>query len=136
MTKADGGAVLLLALFSMSLISFLSVAFLDITTIEQQITTNQIRETQAIQIAEAGIEQKIYEICYLSQNVWSKKLVDEFPKNSGHKYTVTVDAGAFPLIVLTSAGKIGSFQKTVEAGVRIKGLPLSYSAAIDYWKEP
>ena len=133
--RRNKGIALILALFSMLFISLIVVAFLDIATIDQLIATNQIRDAQTTYIVDAGIEYKIYQIRWLPPRIWRRTLNAEFPAGSGNTYSVSVDASGFPVVILTSVGTVGDFQRTIEVGVAASGTPLSYTVIIDYWKE-
>ena len=123
------GVALILALFTMLFISLIVVAFLDIATIDQQIATNQIRDSQAGFIADAGVETAVYELRL--DNTYNGTVGDvEFPSGSGNTYNVDIDGNT-----ITSTGTVGDFSQTVEADFSIRGSSPPYTVKINSWKE-
>ena len=127
--RENKGVALILALFTMLFISLIVVAFLDIATIDQLIATNQIRDSQAGFIADAGVETAIYEL--RQDNTYTGTGVDiEFPSGSGNTYNVTVSGST-----ITSTGTIGDFSRTVEVDFLLIDSFFPYTVRINSWKE-
>jgi len=124
------GIALILALFSMLFISLLVVAFLDTATIEQQILTNYVRTTQATFIADAGVEQAIYELRQDSGYSGTGGDV-EFPSGTGNTYNVVVSGGD----TITSTGTVMGFERSIEATYSSMGALAPYQVIIDTWKD-
>lgn len=126
------GIALILALFTLLFVSLLVVAFLDMATIDQQITTNQIRDLQASFIADAGVETAIYELkAQEEEGDYSGTGGDvEFPSGSGNTYNVSVSDST-----ITSIGTIGDFSHTIEVDFSLTGGSSPYTVMIDTWKE-
>lgn len=123
------GIALILALFTMLFISLIVVAFLDIATIDQLIATNQIRDSQASFIADAGVETAIYGL--RSDNTYPGTVGDvEFPSGSGNTYNVSVSGST-----ITSIGTVGDFSQTVEVDFSLTGSSPPYTVKINSWKE-
>lgn len=127
--RNEKGIALLLTLFIMAFLSLIATAFFDVLTIEQQIATNQIREMQAVFIADAGVETAVYELRQNSN--WSGTGGDvEFPSGSGNTYNVSASGGT-----ITSTGTVSNFSSTIEAGFSSSGSSAPYTVLIDTWKE-
>ena len=58
----EKGIALILALFSLAFVALLVVVFVDTVTIDQQIVTNQVKDTQAMFLADAGVEYAVYKL--------------------------------------------------------------------------
>ena len=113
----------------MLFISLIVVAFLDIVTIDQKIATNQIWDSQASFIADAGVETAIYELRL--DNTYSGTGGDvEFPSGSGDTYNVTVSGS-----IITSTGTIGDFSRTVEVNFSLTPSSPLHTVKINSWKE-
>jgi len=125
------GQALLLAIFSLIIISLLVTAFLELTTIDLQIITNHLTKNQALYLADAGIE---YAISQLRTNSNWKKTPQpiELPPGSGNTYDVTYESvsGKINSVARLTSGE----QISLEAKVRIKGTA-PYEVKIIYWRE-
>lgn len=119
----------MLVLFILTFMSLLIIAFFDIITIEQQISTYQIRDLQAMHIADAGIETAVYELRQDSNYSGTGGDV-LFPDGSGNSYNVIVVGNT-----MTSTGTMGSFTRTLEATYTLRGSPAPFTVVIDTWKE-
>ena len=128
MEKKEGIA-LILAMFTMLFVSVLVVALLDMVTIDQKISTNQIRSLQATYIADAGVEEAIYQL--RQDDDWSGTGGDvEFPSGSGNSLNVSVSDTA-----ITSTGTIGDFTKVLNVDFLLSGSSSPYQVLIDKWEE-
>ncbi len=128
------GAALVVALIVMSVLALLTIASLDMLTVNVQIVGNHARELRAAYIADAGVEDAIDTL--RDTPSWDTGLTNvEFPTDSGNTYTVAIDNSAYPLVVITSTGTISSFQRSLEVQVKMTGSSSPYSAAVMYWKE-
>jgi len=116
------------------MLSLLTVSSLEMLTLNIQIANNHIHDLQALYIADAGIEDAIDRL--RDNPSWDAGLSDvEFPVSSGNTYTVTIGNSGYPSIVITSAGTVSNFQRSLEAQVEITGSSLPYLITITYWKE-
>lgn len=146
--KNQEGVALLMAIFALFFITLLIVAFLDITTIDLQIIKNQTTSLKALYIADAGIEDAIYEL--RQDKGWGAAgFTDkEFPSGSGNSYTVTVSTlqtigtppNEFYIKTLTSTGTVSSgtttAQRRIEAQTLVTGRTAgAYKVRISSWKE-
>jgi len=118
--KHENGVALLISLFVLFISSVLIVAFLDSLTTDLQITKNQASAIKATYIAEAGLEDSLYELKQDSH--WDTGFVNKtFPDGSGSSYTVTIDNSGYPDITITSTATLASgYQRTITATVEIQ----------------
>jgi type II secretory pathway component PulK len=126
------GAALLLAIFSLIIISLLVTAFLELTTIDLQIISNHLMRNQALYIADAGIEYAISQL-RINKN-WKQTLRPiELPVGSGNTYDVTYSSVSGKI---NSMAKLASGQEiTLEAKVSVKTGTPAYAVKIIYWRE-
>ena len=133
------GVVLLLTAFLILFMSIFVIGFLEVATTETEIMRNHSLSNNALYIAEAGIEDAIYTLRQAGNHHWDEGFTDKvFPAGSSSSYTVTVDNGDYPTIVITSTGTVsGTFQRQVEAEISISGPPVAapYPISINQWKE-
>jgi Tfp pilus assembly protein PilX len=130
----EQGSALILTLLILMVMSILIISALELLSTDLQIIDNHLRDIQATYIADAGIEDAIYE---LTQNFnWSTGFTDkEFPSGSGSIYTVTVENN-YPLVTITSTSTVSGIQRTIEAQVEVYGSTSPpYSVKVIYWKE-
>jgi len=129
MKYAQEGIALILALFTLTFVSLLSVAFLDIVTIDQQITTNYIKGMRSGFLADAGVETAVFEL-RKNENYTGTGGEVEYPRRSGNTYDVSVSGNT-----ITSTGNVEGFSSTVEAGfILTPGSPRN-KVIIDTWEE-
>lgn len=123
---------LLLAIFSLILISLLVTAFLQVTTTDLQIIANHLAKNRALYIADAGIEYAIAQL--RTDNNWKKTPHPiELPAGSGNTYDVTYTelSGKINSKARLAAGK----EISLEAKVSINsGTPVN-NVKIIYWRE-
>ena len=120
----------MLALFTLMIISLLGVAFLENTTIDLQIVSNQLKSNQALYIADAGVE---YAVSRLRISKSSFSQVVTFPAGSGNTYNVTYSSSSG---IITSTATLASGEGvTLEARVSLTGAVTPYSVKISYWRE-
>lgn len=127
--KNRRGAILLMTVFIIALGAILIIGFLQLSLADLQIVRNHHYSLRALYIAEAGVEDAMYE---LTQD---KNWNDGFTNKAfaGETYTVTITAIDSKTKVIDSAGTVdGSFQRHLEVQVSISG---SDPPVIDYWKE-
>ena len=79
---------LILAMFAMLFVALLVTAFLDMATIDQQITTNTIRGLQAQYLADAGVETAVYNLRNNTNYNGTSGIINH---TSGCNYSFTVD---------------------------------------------
>ena len=128
----EKGVALILALFTMLFLSLIVVAFLDALTIDQQITTNDIRTLEATYIADAGVEMAVYELRQDETYAGTGGDV-EFPAGSGNTYNVTVDP-ALASQGIVSIGMVGGFSKTIQVGYLIDIRSPYNRVKLDTWE--
>ena len=127
------GVALLLALFTLLLVSLLVVAFYEVTTIDLQITSNHLKKNQALYIADAGIE---YAISRLRNSRLDFSQGIEFPSGSGNNYNVNVTSLGISGKIILSTGTLVSGQAVrLEAKVSVLGANPPYRVKIIYWRE-
>ncbi len=116
--KQESGVALIISLFVLFLSSVLIVAFLGSLTTDLQITKNQVSALEATYIAEAGVEDALYEL--KQDSSWNAGFTNKtFPDDSGSIYTVTISG--YPEITITSTATLASgYQHTVTATVEIQ----------------
>jgi Tfp pilus assembly protein PilX len=126
--KNKKGIALILALFTLLFISLLVVAFLDMITIDQKITTNQIRDLQASFIADAGVERAIYNLRQDDEHSGTGGDVSGPAPGSAYNVVVSDDT-------ITSTGTFKGFSHTLEVKYKLtESEPLNI-VKIDTWKE-
>ncbi len=133
---SERGAVLLLTVFALAILSVLVAALLEITTTDLEIIRNHLCSTKALYIADAGIANALYELRqdYNWSAGWPGGVT--FPEGSSGSYTVTV-TNNYPSVTIVSAGKWGGFERKAEVEVAVSGPPQSppYPVRVIYWKE-
>ena len=125
------GVALLLALFTLIIISLLLISFLELTTTDLQIVSNHLTRDEALYIADAGVE---YAVSQLRNNKnWQvSNETTPFPSGSSNTYAVTypVDSG-----IIRSTGRlITGGQVTLEVKVSVTG-NAPYKVKIIYYRE-
>ena len=126
------GAALLLAIFSLIIISLLVTAFLEFTTIDLQIISNHLMRNQALYIADAGIEYAISQL-RINKN-WKQTLRPiELPVGSGNTYDVTYSSVSGK--INSKATLVSGQEVTLEAKVSVKTGASFYAVKIIYWRE-
>ncbi|MCK5451712.1 MAG: hypothetical protein KAI70_08100 [Candidatus Omnitrophica bacterium] len=121
------GIALILALFSLAFISLLVVIFVDTVTIDQQIVTNQVKDTQTLFLADAGVE---YAVCKLkADNTYDTDADSDgivYPTDAGDYDSDTLNTGSYKVGIpfgaalpktITSEGVSGDFSRTLEVVV-------------------
>jgi len=95
----NNGSVFLITLFVVAMMSAVVIGMLQMTTEEIQLMRNQIWATQALTIAEAGLNDALAEI--RSDDEWD----DEFEDKSfaGGSYSVDIDSD-LPDVTIESTG--------------------------------
>jgi len=123
--KNRKAVALLLALFSLVIVSLLLFAFFEATTTDLQIANNHLSRSQAYYIAEAGIE---YGVSVLRNSKANFSQVLEFPPGSGNTYSVTYSSVSGKI---TSIGSLASGgQVTLETKVAVLGASSPYQVKI------
>ena len=125
------GVALLLALFTLVIISLLAIAFLETTAIDLQIVSNQLNRNKALYIADAGIEDAVSRIRIRNRG-FSNQVV-QLPSGSGNTYNVTYVLASG---IITSTGTLVSGGHVdLEAKVSVTGSS-PFTVKILYWREP
>lgn len=111
----NNGSVMLIAIFTIALLSAIVIGMLEMNTEELQLMRNQIFAVYAIAVAEAGLNDAFAEI--RNNDAWTTGFTDK-AFNSG-LYTVTV-AGSLPDRTVTSTGTSSEgFIARVEADITV-----------------
>ncbi len=111
------GSVMLIAVFVIALLSSLVIGMLQINTEEIQLMQNQMNATQALAVAEAGLNDVFSEL--RMDNNWSRGFADK--SFGSHAYTVTV-SGSPPDLTIESTGTSSQgFVAKVAADIKIGG---------------
>lgn len=127
--KSRRGAVLLMTVFIIALGAALIIGFLQISTTDLQIARNTQYSTRALYIAEAGIEDALYEL--VLNKLWNAGFTNK--AFAGDTYTVTiVNNHPNPSVIDSTSTAGGSFQRHLQVQVTISG---SNPPVINYWKE-
>jgi len=113
------GAVLLIAIFAMLIVSSLVVLLLNMATTEMAITRNQIGLNKVLYVADAGIQ---HALAIIRQDpTWRAGIptpgVEFPPGSSGSGYIVNVAEGVEDEIIITATGTVGGLSKTLRATV-------------------
>jgi len=126
------GVALLLALFTLLIIALLVVAFLETTTIDLQIVSNQLNRNKALYIADAGVE---YAVSCLKSSKANVTYSAQLPLGSGDTYSVTYVSSSG---IITSTGTLVSGESVkLEAKVSVTGAGtgIPYGVKILSWQE-
>jgi Tfp pilus assembly protein PilX len=122
------GSVMLIAIFVIALMTTLVVGIAQMNTEQIQIIQNQIYATDALCIAEAGLNDAFSEI--RDDNEWNSSLNKSY---SGGGYKVKVD-GSPPYVTITSTGtNAKGFIAEVQADITVGGAG-PYVIRIDEYK--
>ena len=127
--KRDQGSVMLLAVFVIALLSALVTGILQLNTEEIQLMQNHVYASQALAVAEAGLNDALSEI--RADDEWDSGFTN---KPFGyHTYTVTV-SGSLPDLEIESTGTSSQgFVARVEAKITV-GPASPYVVRIDsFW---
>ena len=124
------GVALLLALFTLIIISLLLLSFLELATTDLQIVSNHLTRDEALYTAEAGVEDAIVRLTNSKADFSSGPI--EFPSGSANTYNVTYSSSSGKI---TSVGSLGSGQAvTLEVKVSVTGNS-PYKVKIIYYRE-
>lgn len=124
------GVALLLALFTLLIISLLVVAFLEVTTSDLQIVSNHLNRNKALYIAEAGVEYAVSRL-KTSKSDFTVNNV-QLPAGSGDSYSVTYTSASGKITSKGSLALGGSI--TLEAKASATGSS-PYNVKIIYYSE-
>lgn len=124
------GVALLLALFTLLIISLLVVAFLEVTTSDLQIVSNHLNRNKALYIAEAGVEYAVSRL-KTSKSDFTVNNV-QLPAGSGNSYNVTYTSASGNITSKGSLALGGSI--TLEARASVTGSS-PYNVKIIYYRE-
>lgn len=125
------GVALLLALFTLIIVSLLVVAFLELTTIDLQIVGNHLKRNQALYLADAGIEYGIS--CLKNSKLDFSFGPIELPLGSGNTYNVTYSQSSGKI---SSIGRLSSGEQVnLEVKVAVTGTSSPYKVKIIYYRE-
>jgi Tfp pilus assembly protein PilX len=129
--KSEKGIALILALILMTLIFLLTLSAFEMVTVNTQIADNQIRDLQALYVADAGIDHAICEL-RIGTTLANKSCVDG-------NYLVVIDPTPASNIteysIASTATMTNGATRSVIAEVKRFGSPSSYTVVITSWKE-
>ena len=124
--QKNKGSVILLAIFTIALMSTLVMGMIQMVTEEVQLAQNHIYAAQAIATAEAGLNDAFYEL--RSDSSWTTGFASK--AFGGSSYTVTV-AGTLPNLTIESMGTSAqSFMAKISTDVTV-GTIAPYIIRID-----
>jgi cytochrome c biogenesis factor len=127
------GAVLLVVVFLVAFAALLVGGLLHALASDLQIVNNDLTSTQALYVADAGIEDAIAAL--RADYTWAAGFAQKaFPAGSSSHYTVAV-ANTHPTVVLTSTGVVSGYQRKVEVEIAISETSPPYPVLVVYWKE-
>ena len=121
--RRQSGSVLLMVIFIIALLSTVVMGMLEVNTSEIQLMQNHVWLTQAVVLAEAGLNDAIAEL--YADRTWK----DGFANKSfnGGSYTVTLDNTILTSTATTSQG----YTATVEADIRVDIFGPPYKVSIE-----
>ncbi len=120
------GSVMLIAVFVIALLSSLVIGMLQMNTEEIQLMQNHVYASQALAVAEAGLNDALSEI--RADDEWNSGFTNK--SFGSHTYTVTV-SGSLPDLTIESTGKSSQgFVARVEADITV-GSDSPYVIRID-----
>lgn len=123
--KKNRGSVMLIAVFVIALLSALVIGMLQINTEEIQLMQNHIYASQALAVAEAGLNDALSEI--RADAEWNSGFTNK--SFGSHTYTVTVRS--LPVLTIESTGTSSQgFVARVEADITV-GSASPYIVRID-----
>ena len=125
-----GQSLILFILFLTVITTTIGFGLAAINRSNTQTLTNQLQVTKALYLAQAGLEDAIYQ---LRQNsAWRTGFTNKtFPSGSNTSYTVTVTK-ALPDLTLTCTGTTPDLTKTITVNISVLPSPLSSST----WTAP
>ncbi|MFH1776092.1 MAG: hypothetical protein ABH952_00795 [Candidatus Omnitrophota bacterium] len=128
--KNNQGAIYLIAVFLILVSSILVIGFLEVAATDIEISRNHKSDVIATYIADAGIEDAIYDLLGGGGGDISRT---EFPDTADNNtyYTVVQTDVSGSDYTLESTGEYGDFQRVIEAVIRVSGT----SATVRSWKE-
>jgi len=126
------GFVLVLTLFAALILATLTIAFINITSIDLTLVKNHMYSSKAYYIAEAGVADAIDKIQrgVSTTTPWE----NPFPSGSSDKYTVSVSQNP-TVIKSTGLASVSNFSRTLEVRVNVSGSSSPYKVSINQWKE-
>ena len=124
--RKNNGSVLLIAIFTIALLSAVVMGILQINTEEIQLMYNSINAARALAIAEAGLNDAFAQI--RADSAWSAGLDNK--SFDGGSYTVTVTGTSPNLTILSTGTSPQGFVARVQAEVTL-GVNSPYIIRID-----
>ena len=114
------GAALLASMFVMSAISMIVIGILQTETVQFAALRNTIDYDRARYLAEAGMNHGLSK---LETDISWRGSINrtEFPAGSGEFYQALVENGVGGTVVVTGAGAVGDFARTVQVVVKQGG---------------
>jgi Tfp pilus assembly protein PilX len=136
-TKSEKGIALILALILMTLIFLLTLSAFEMVTVNTQIADNQIRDLQALYVAEAGIDDAIYQLRYETYPATITDINGSCgPGNYTAKSTV-IDNKRYRIdsdgTIIYSSTRTST--RTIRAVIRLYGQDVPYTVVITSWEE-
>jgi Tfp pilus assembly protein PilX len=125
----NNGSVLLITIFVLALFSAIVSGMLQISTEEIQLMQNELFATEALEIAEAGLNDAFSEL--RSDSSWTTGFSSK--AFNGGSYTVTVTGTLPDLTIISTSTSSNSYTAKVEAKVTV-GTTSPYVIRIDNFK--
>lgn len=131
--KNAGGFILVLVLFTVLILTTLTIGLLNLTAVDANLTRNYMCSLQAYYIAEAGIADAIDKIRLggLVDDTWQST----FPQLTPNTYSVDVEVDSPAIIKSTGTVTNANFSRTLEVLVNVTGGAAPYNVSIIQWKE-
>jgi len=128
-SRGSRGAILLMTVFIIALGTILVIGFLQLSLADLQIVRNHQYSVRALYIADAGIEDALYELG--QDKNWDVGFTDK--AFAGETYTVTITNNQPNPSSMECVSTVdGSFQRRIEVQSVVSG---SNPPTMDYWKE-
>jgi len=133
--KTRAGFILLLSVFVMLFLSLLFMYSFDLLTTDTMIIDNQRREGQALYLADAGIENALYQLRL--DETWVSEARPGTPADwttfGGGEYAVE---RALDSNMITSTARFtGGYSKSVQVTVLISGSATPFNIEVLNWQE-
>ena len=128
-TKKQKGSVMLIAMFVIALMTTLVIGIIQMNTEEIQLTQNQVNATEAVCVAEAGLNDALSEL--RTDDSWTTGFTNK--AFSGGSYDVTVTPSLPNINIVATGTSAKGFVAIVNADITI-GTISPYVIRIDEMK--
>jgi len=131
--KKEKGFILIAVIFLLLFISILCAAMFYHLTKDAELIKDARERTRALYIAEAGVEEAIYNLRV--DNTWTSNgsVSVEFPEESGNFYAVTypVDSSSVQSVATMGDGS----ERTIIAEILVSGSASPYDVELNTWED-